>query len=201
MTMIDIRTLVEQDRPKTGHVLFLSIDGHGGSGKSTLAKMLAAYFNSEVIHTDDFASMDCPRNWWPKIVRSVFRPIESGAVVLNYERSKWWENHIPEPVIDQRVSKIMILEEVGSSQLELRKYLGLSIYVDTPAAICLQRGIARDRAGNAGTDEEITWHWEQWMHEELVYFENDKPDKYADITVDGTIPFGQQILGINSLYE
>ena len=73
----------------------------------------------------------------------------------------------------------------------------LSILVDTPAAICLQRGIARDRAGNAGSDEEIAKHWEQWMQEELVCFVNDKPDKYADITVDGTFPFGQQILGIN----
>ena len=35
------------------------------------------------------------------------------------------------------------------------------------------------------------------MQEELVYFKNDKPDKYADFTVDGTIPFGLQILGIN----
>lgn len=195
--MIDIRALIGKSRSKIGHTLFLSIDGHGGSGKSTLANTLATYIDAEIIHTDDFASMDNPKNWWPKLVQSIFVPVESGASVLNYERSKWWTNHAPQPVVDQRVSKVMILEGVGSSQLALRKYLGLSIFVDTPVSICLQRGIARDRCNNAGSEEEITKHWEQWIREELLYFGNDKPKEYANIIVDGTIPFRQQILGLD----
>ncbi len=64
--MINLHALTNQDRPKVGSTLFVSIDGHGGSGKTTLAKKLSALLDCEVIHTDDFASMDNPKNWWPK---------------------------------------------------------------------------------------------------------------------------------------
>lgn len=197
--MIDIQKLIGQSRNIIRNTLFLSIDGHGGSGKSTLANNLAEFLKAEVIHTDDFASMEKPRNWWPDVLESVFLPIESGATVLNYERSKWWANHSPTPVKDQRVTKVMILEGVGSSQLALRKYLGLSIFVDTPASICVQRGIARDRKNNAGSEQEITKHWKQWIEEESSYFESDKPEKYAEITVDGTVPFKHQIVGLDQI--
>lgn len=197
--MIDIQTLIGQSRMTIRDTLILSIDGHGGSGKSTLANNLAELLNAEVIHTDDFASMEKPRNWWPDVLESVFLPIESGATVLNYERSKWWANHSPSPVKNQKVTNVMIFEGVGSSQLTLRKYLGLSIFVDTPVSICLQRGIARDRKNNAGSEEEITKHWKQWIQEESSYFESDKPEKYAEITVDGTVPFNHQVVGLEQL--
>lgn len=59
--------------------------------------------NAEVIHTDNFASMDNPGNWWPKVVQPVFSPIESGAVAPNYDWSRWWTNHTPDPFIDPRI--------------------------------------------------------------------------------------------------
>lgn len=191
--MLDINSLVRQKRQTVGNTLFLSIDGHGGSGKSTLADILASKINAVVIHTDDFASIDNPTDWASELVHSVFRPIELGRSTLSYQRSKWWPDHRPEPVLDQRVSDFMILEGVGSSQIKLRKYLGLSIFMDTPTEICLQRGIARDLKTNAGSEEEIREHWKRWIEEEMSYFNNNNPKQYAEIIVDGTIPFSLQI--------
>jgi len=191
--MIDIKLLADARKPLTGPTLFISIDGHGGSGKSTLAKSLAPHLGATVIHTDDFASIDNPRDWGPRLVQAVFLPVESGETKLSYERSKCWSGHEPEPVIDQPVSEIMIIEGVGSSQLAFRKYIGMSIFVDTPVDICLQRGIARDLDAKAGSEMEIATLWKEWIQEEKIYFENDDPKNYAEIVVDGAARFDEQI--------
>ena len=89
---------------------FLAIDGHGGSGKSTLAGILADKLGAEIIRIDDFASWDNPLNWWPLLIEYVFEPISKGARILSYPRSKWWVDHHPDPMVDQPVTDVMILE-------------------------------------------------------------------------------------------
>jgi len=49
-----------------------------------------------------------------------------------------------ERIRNQIVTDQLILEGVGSSRTEFRKYLGLSIFVETPREICISRGVARD---------------------------------------------------------
>ena len=132
-------------KSKTNLPIFLiAIDGHGGSGKSTLAAFLSEKLHAEIIHVDDFASFDNLVDWWPLVVERVFEPIKRGEKFLNYPRSKWSETHHPEPVVDQPVTPIMVLEGVRALRREFRPYISYGIFVDTPKEVCLQRGFERD---------------------------------------------------------
>lgn len=129
-------------------------------------------YNAQLIQTDDFASWDNPYDWWPLVIERVFEPIKNGATTLNYPRSKWWENHQPEPVVDQPVAHIMILEGVSSLRKELRDYISIGIFVNTPREICLQRGIERDINNDTGkTEIEITAMWEKWASDVAHQFQ------------------------------
>jgi uridine kinase len=178
---------------------FIAIDGHGGSGKSTLAKELAEELGAEIIHVDDFASFDNWSNWWPLVIDQVFKPIRDGATNLSYPRSKWWEDHEPEPVVGQPVTNIMILEGVSSLRKEFREYVDFGAYVDTPKEVCLQRGLARDKGKDGKTDQEILQLWDKWLKNEEEYIAKDNPHGYADIIVDGTKSFDVQINNIKEL--
>jgi uridine kinase len=190
--MIDITKILQAKPQRVGHVKFIAVDGHGGSGKSSLANWLAKKLNAEIIHTDDIAGWDNPLNWWPLVIEQVFEPIQAGAKTLSYPRSKGWENHHLEPVVGQPVTDIMILEGVSSLRKEFRPYLSLGIFVDTPEGICLGRGIARDLS-TGKSREELDKIWQEWLKDEDAYMERDRPAKYADIVIDGTRPFEEQI--------
>lgn len=188
-------TLVLKNSPKIGNTRFIAIDGHGGSGKSTLAKLLAQQLGAEIIHTDDFAGWDNPENWWPLVIERVFEPIKNGATTLNYPRSKWWEAHNPEPVVDQLVTDIMILEGVSALRKEFRPYMSFGIFVDTPREICLQRGFDRDKGQDDKSDDEIKQIWQQWYEKEEAYITRDNPKVIADLIIDGTYSFEVQLQG------
>lgn len=179
--------------PKVGHTRFIAIDGHGGSGKSTLAEMLAKQLDAEIIHTDDFAGWDNPENWWPLVIERVFEPIKNGATTLDYPRSKWWEEHNPEPVVNQPVTNVMILEGVSALRKEFRPYISFGIFVDTPSDVCLQRGFERDKGQDGKSDDEIKRMWQDWYEKEAVYVARDNPKAFADVVLNGTRPFEQQI--------
>jgi len=174
-------------------ILLIAIDGHGGSGKSTLAKLLSEELNAEIIHTDDFAGWDNQLNWWPLVMERVFEPIKNGQKLLNYPRSKWWETHSPEPVVNQPVTPIMILEGVSSLRKEFRPYISYGIFVDTPKEICLQRGFERDKGQDGKSDEEIKQMWEQWYQQDEAYIKRDSPKEFADLVVDGTRAFDEAV--------
>lgn len=187
-----IEKLLRTKQPKAGTVMIIAIDGHGGSGKSTLANELSEKFGAEIIQTDDFASWDNPLNWWPLVIERVFEPIKIGVDTLSYPRSSWWPDHHPAPIENQRVTPVMILEGVSSLRHEFRSYIGIGIFVDTPKDICLQRGIARDIA-NGQPEDEVTKLWQQWYENEEKYLNRDNPKQYADIVLDGTQPFIDQL--------
>jgi uridine kinase len=191
--MSEIEDHIIKSTPKTGKIRLVAIDGHGGSGKSTLAKLLAEHFNAEIIHTDDFAGWDNPENWWPLVIERVFEPITNGATTLSYPRSKCCETHNPEPVVNQSVTSIMILEGVTSLRKEFRPYISFGIFVDTPLDICLQRGFERDKGQDGKSDDEIKRMWQDWYKKEEVYIARDNPKAFADLVLDGAKPFEGQI--------
>lgn len=191
--MNNLRKRIIGKPAKAGEVRFVAIDGHGGSGKSTLAEMLAKQLNAEIIHTDDFASWDNSENWWPLVIERVFEPIKSGATTLDYSRSKWWETHNPEPVVNQPVTKIMILEGVSALRKEFRDYISLGIFVDTPIDVCLRRGFERDKGQDGKSDDEVKQMWQLWYEKEEIYMARDNPKEAADLVVDGTKSFFEQL--------
>ncbi|MBP7875732.1 (d)CMP kinase [Candidatus Woesebacteria bacterium] len=178
------------------NTLFIGIDGYGGSGKSSLAKYLSQKLDAEIIHTDDFASWDNPLEWWRLLGPQIFVPIQNGCKALTYQKSQWWENpdQLRQPVVDQPVTRTMILEGVSALRKEFRQYISFGIFVDTPIEICIARGVARDILdGSKKSREEIERMWREWANGELKYFENHSPKAFADLTLDGTRSFEQQI--------
>lgn len=157
---------MKQENNSTLPIYLIAVDGHGGSGKSTLANLLAEKLEAEVIHTDDFAGWDNPLNWWPLVIERVFKPIKRGEKALNYPRSKWWDTHNPKPVINQTITKVMLLEGVTSLRREFRPYINYGIFIDTPADICLKRGFERDKGTDGKSDIEIMNMWAKWYKDE-----------------------------------
>lgn len=190
---INLLQILASKQPKVGKTLFIAIDGRGGSGKSTLAEWLSEKLDAQLVRTDDFASWDNPFDWWPLAIERVFQPIRNGAKTLDYPRSKWWENHYPKLAVDQPVSDIMILEGVSSSRKEFQDYISLAIFVDTPKDICLERGMERDSRSTGKTKDELKQMWEGWFEGEDNYLQRDQPRQRADIEIDGTKPFEDQI--------
>jgi uridine kinase len=167
-----------KEKPENFPIKIVAIDGHGGAGKSVFAAKLAKTLNAEILQTDNFASWDNPINWWPNLIKEVFEPIKAGAKILNYRRSKWTANHNPEPVSNQPVTPIMILEGVSSARREFRPYITYAIWVETPRELCLKRGIDRD-------GEKMRKQWEEWLAEEDAYIARDNPREYVDIEISG----------------
>ena len=183
--------MLSSRQPKVGTTKIVGIDGHGGSGKSTLAELLAHELHAEIVHTDDFASWDNPKNWWPQLIERVLKPVAVGVKALNYPRSSWWPDHHPEPVVEQPVTEILILEGVSALRAEFRKYLTFGVFITAPIELCLERGVTRD--ADQGTKEEILKKWQQWYKDEESYIQRDDPESFADIVLDGTQPFQDQI--------
>jgi uridine kinase len=186
MSQVNLRKMIAARSPKVGNTFFISIDGRGGSGKSTLAIWLSEKCGFQIVETDDFATWENPFDWWPLVIEQAFQPIESGVKTLSrFRRSRG-------KIEGQPVTEIMILEGVSASRREFRPYLSLSIFVDAPKTLCLQRGIERDLL-KGKTRDQLEKLWAGWVEEEDKYLERDQPDRYADVTILGTTRFEDQI--------
>ncbi len=72
--MFDLKSILESRPPRAGSTKVIGIDGHGGSGNSTLAVRLGGRLGAGIVHTDDFASWDNPKTWWPLLIERIFEP-------------------------------------------------------------------------------------------------------------------------------
>ena len=196
LQVFDLFSILGSRPPRAGSTKVIGIDGHGGSGKSTVASELSGRLGAGIVHTDDFASWENPKDWWPLLIEQIFEPLRSGARTLSYTRSQWWPGHEPEPVVNQPVTDVLIVEGVGSLRREFRRYLSVAILVVTPREVCMTRGISRDAA--MGARELVLETWNRWFDDELGYMARDEPEKFADIVLDGTVPFGDQLISEGS---
>jgi uridine kinase len=158
----------------------IGIDGAGGSGKSTLAKNLAAALsNATVVHIDDFADWSDDSNWeLSTFADRVLEPLIAG-ITSKHQKYDWptdtfgeWFEIIPNSVV--------IVEGVTALRPDLREYWHVSVWVDCPHELRLERGVARD-------GEAIRSKWEDiWMLGEDEYFERDRPRESAQFIYDGS---------------
>ena len=44
-----------------------------------------------------------------------------------------------------------------------------------------------------GTKEEVLEQWNRYFDDELRYMARDEPEQFADIVLDGTVPFEEQL--------
>jgi uridine kinase len=159
-----------------GHAL-IAVDGPGGAGKSTLAEQLSSHLDGAVIvPTDDFAAWHDPLDWWPRMLAEVIEPLSKG-LPARYQRREFSTGVLLD-WIAVPPARITIIEGVSSSRREWAARLCFSVWVDTPRAERLRRGLARD-----GADAQVLW--DEWMATEDAFFAVDQPWERADAVVPG----------------
>jgi uridine kinase len=173
----DIARSIRSGRPRCGGVRLVAIDGPGGAGKSVFADRLErALGGVPVVHTDDFASWDNPHDWWDRMETTVLDPIERG-VPARFQAYDWVEHRLGEwRAVPQ--DDVVIIEGVTSSRRTVADRLTVAVWIETPRATRLARGIARD-------GESMRPEWDAWMEAEDAFFERDRARERADVVVDG----------------
>jgi len=175
---IDVEALVTEILQCPGPVRLVAIDGPGGAGKTTFAERLAAAAHgAPIVRTDDFASADDPIDWWPRLLTEVIEPLGRGYHG-RYQRYDWSTDTLAEwSTVDR--APIVIIEGVSAGRREWVEHLSFVIWIETPSALRLQRGIERD--GPSAVDQ-----WESWMAAEDAHFARDPVRERADVIVDGS---------------
>lgn len=173
----DILSAIAAARPVAGSsTVVVAIDGLGGAGKTTLAERIVGDRPGTVVHTDDFAALDNPLDWWPRVLEQVLVPLSRNHAA-RYQRYDWdsrelAEWHTIEP------GGLVVMEGVSSSRLAFRPYLSLAIWVDTPRELRLQRGLERDGEGMRDM-------WMEWMASEEAWEAKEDPRSHADLIISG----------------
>jgi uridine kinase len=160
-----------------GPVRLVGVDGCGGAGKTTFAgRLAAAAGGAPVVHTDDFASHDEPTQWWPRMLRDVVQPLLAGraAKYTAYD----WVRRGPGERLTVEPAPLVVVEGVGATRRAWRDQLALALWIETPRAERLRRGLARD-------GPELADFWQEWVVAEDAYVEEEQPAAHVDLVVDG----------------
>ncbi|MCJ7671025.1 MAG: uridine kinase, partial [Acidimicrobiia bacterium] len=103
-------------------------------------------------------------------------PLSAGRAA-RYRRYDW-ERRALGGWTETPPGRVVIIEGVGSSRMAFRPYLTFAIWVETPRATRLERGVKRD-------GDDTLPLWKQWMVAEDKYIEEERPDRSADLVVAG----------------
>ncbi|MFH8411509.1 uridine kinase [Streptomyces sp. NPDC018019] len=177
-TYTELAARVRNGPPRCGPVRLIAVDGPGGSGKSTFAQRLAAALGgAQTVPTDDFASWEDPLGWWPRLEEQVLGPLGTGRAG-RYQRYDWGRRE-PAEWHDVPIAEAVILEGVSSSRLSVADRLTCAVWIESPRAVRLRRGLERD-----GDEALPLWH--TWMAQEDRHFAQDNTVRRADVVVDGS---------------
>ncbi len=72
--MFDLESIVKSRLPHAESTKVIGIDGHRGSGKTTLTDHLGGRLGAGIVHTDDFASWENAKDWWPLVIQLSSNP-------------------------------------------------------------------------------------------------------------------------------
>jgi uridine kinase len=183
-------------RANSGFAL-VAIDGPGGAGKSTLAAALARHPSGRgraaIVHGDDFYRpmpaherlLLSPQEGyhqyfdWQRLRDQVLAPLASGQPA-RYQRYDWPTGQIAADELHHLPpAGTVLVEGVYSARPELAGYYDLTILVDTPRDICLQRLHQRGHDHGPGN-----WN-ERWRAAEEHYLAATSPATRLDMTVKG----------------
>lgn len=189
--MTDIKQFLNSKPPKNGRFYTIAIDGRGGCGKTVFTEYLGTLLPDFIfINGDDYFEPVSNRIVWgsfndKRFKEDVVEPLKASSKFL-YRAYDWHSKpHITETAV--AVDKGFGLERNYSFLFDLN--WDLKIWIETPKAICLERGIAREHMSK----ERVMKAWQVWQTTEDNYIKKIKPLKTADIVIDGTKPFKDQI--------
>lgn len=158
--------------------LFIAIDGRGGSGKSTLAEKLQKELaHVTIVHLDDivYPMRGADRK---KLLKQVIVPIKNSKAgkyqIYDYHIKKFttWKEVKPEGIV--------IIEGVSALHSDLFSSFDFTIWVECPAEIGMQRGVAREMEQRG---KDVTEIWAKYMDEEKKYIDDQNPQQKADYVI------------------
>jgi uridine kinase len=88
------------------------------------------------------------------------------------------------------VQRGVIFERWFALSLDVR--WDLTVWVDTPPDVCLQRGMARDGSVELGERARLAWET-VWQQREAAYIQKTRPLDNVDIVIDGTSAYELQL--------
>lgn len=177
------------DTSESKRPLLVCIDGFGGSGKSTLSGVMRdAPEVSAVVEGDDFYGP--AENGWAgftpqegyerffdheRLACEVLRPLGRGEDT-RYQRYDW-QNNVLGDWVELSAEGVVVVEGVYMLRPQLREFWDLSIFVDTPWPIRLDRQVSRGQ----NTEESIRL----WTDAEKYYERTFEPATRADLVLRG----------------
>ena len=148
------------------------IDGRSGSGKTELGRAVAAALDAQLVRLDDLYP-----GWGG---------LEAGSLAVardvlgrrrwrrwDWARSAFAEQHGVDP------GRPLIVEGSGSLSRASRELATLGVWVELDEATRVSRALARD-------GDVYAPHWDEWAAQEQRFFDRERPDRLADIRVDGS---------------
>jgi uridine kinase len=177
MSYRDLADQIRESRPCAGASRVVAIDGPAGSGKSVFAERLSTVLSAKVICLDDLTpSWTGPDREADLLVQQVLLPLSQGMHArfhfFDWVKDQYteWRDVPPDP--------ILLVEGVGAGSRIVRPFVSQLIWVESPSAVRLERGLARD-----GTER--LPEWERWRLREDALFAREATRAAADLLVDG----------------
>lgn len=175
----DVLEHVRGASPSGRTTKLVAIDGRGGSGKSTLATWLASELGGEVVHVDDFGRPGVPYDaWdWDRLLSQVIAPLAADRPT-RYQVYDWVEDRLGDWV-DLAPGGVVLVEGVSSMRGQLGDPWDVTVWVEAPYDLRLERGIQRD-----GEAMRTAWV-DEWMPQEEAYVSKQSPQERADFIILG----------------
>jgi uridine kinase len=193
MNKFSLSDFISFHKPKDRSLFAIAIDGRGASGKSVLAdhikKLLPGFI---ILNGDDYFEPVENQIVWgafndKRFKHDVIEPLKHGNSFI-YRPYNWRsEPHISERLIS--ITEGFCLERCFSFAFDLD--WDLKIWVETPKEMCLERGVARESMPH----ERALAAWRDvWQLAEDAYIQNFNPASKANLVIDGTKPFEEQVV-------
>ena len=169
--------LVDDRPPTLGRGRLICVDGPAGSGKTTIASEIAALTGAPVVHMDNlYEGWDGLPRVGDQLDR-LLRPLSRNRPG-SYRRWDWYADRWAEVVVVPP-APLLVVEGVGSGSRSHAGLITVLVWVEVPAALRLERGLARDGV-------EMDEHLRAWARAEQEHFDRDGTRSRADLVVDGT---------------
>ena len=177
MSYRDLADRIRVSQPRAGASRVVAVDGPAGSGKSVFAERLSTVLSAKVICLDDLTpSWTGPDKEADLLVQQILVPLSRGLSAQFHffdwvkDRYTEWREVPPDP--------FLLVEGVGAGSRVVRPFVSQLIWVESPSAVRLARGLARD-------GRERLPEWERWRLREDALFAREGTRAAADLLVDG----------------
>ncbi|HUD05412.1 MAG TPA: hypothetical protein VMR18_00610 [Candidatus Saccharimonadales bacterium] len=191
---INLKEKILSKTPKNGKYYLVAIDGRGGAGKTTLTKYMSSLLPDFIFINGDGYFEPTPNSvaWGEfnneRFELEVIEPLRNGKNKIAYRPYNW---HKKPPITERiiNIDKGICIERSFIFSFDLD--WDLKIWLETPPGVALERAQVRDQMP---LEQGLKAWLEVWQPMEDKHINKIKPLETADIVINGTRPFEEQIL-------